>query len=379
MVKSVQVAVWCSLAALVPAARKVVRRDHADYQTNEHITCPVLAALHRAGALKTDSDGDVEIAQMQDALRFIGNSQELTDFQAFGIVQFDRSQKGKEEISNPCLPPSSCGTKRYVHGNVEEDTKRWMNLFKMNGKQALEHGTSTGIRGGDTNMPPNAIDCGGQYPCEKRFDQFFGDNGTDGRFYREDILKVICKARQYGDRGGKLSYEENTIILLGPVPGREWQIKGAMILMLMSFGRRDENGELYMTMADLRALFLEGRIPDGWQRREHGCLVYGCEDTPAAQVFNLDIPCEVGYSEPFWQNTGCQVDTGRTCGLFKGCREGETCVGRKCLCNRDGTLRTMCYADGACREQAADNYSWFGGQRQIVRAENPGARGNPPQ
>merc|ERR1719468_225633 len=383
MVKSLHLALSCGLAALVPALRRQARSNQTDeteaIKTNNHIVCPVLAALHRGGALQTDSNGDVEMAQLYDALHHgLGIRDSLASFQAYGIVVYDRSQKGIEESRNDCKPPGICWMKRSL-GTVDETTRRWFNLFDMNGKQALEHGISTGVRGGDTNMPPNAVDCGGQYPCVERFEQFWGGVVSNGRFYLNDIMKIVCKARQYGDRGGERAYSESKSVLgfnVGAVPGREWQMRGAMSATLFAFGRTDENGDLYLTMEDYRALMLEGRYPDGWQRREHGCLLFGCEWS-AVKRFNLDVPCDVDYDEPFWQNTGCQVYTGRTCGIFSGCQAGETCVGRKCLCSRGGNLRTMCYSGGSCKEQRSDNYSWFGGKRVIFKADNPTPRGNP--
>jgi len=383
MVKSLRLAlILGGLVGLAPALRRQSRSTETAIRTNGHIVCPVLAALHRAGDLKTDSQGDVEMAQLYHALhRGLGISDSLASFQSFGIVVYDQNQKGIEKVRNACKPPGGCYIKRSTRGieDPASDTKRWFNLFEMNGKQALEHGISTGIRGGDTNMPPNAVDCGGQYPCVKRFDQFFGGVVSNGRFYLNDILKVVCKARQYGDRGGEHAYAESKSLLgfsVGAVPGREWQMRGAMSATLFAFGKTDGNGDLYLTMNDMRALFLEGRYPDGWQRREHGCLLFGCE-WPAIKRFNLDVPCEVSYDEPFWQNTGCQVDTGRTCGVFSSCHAGETCVGRKCLCSRGGNLRTMCYGGGSCREQRSDNYSFLGAPRRVSKADNPAPRGNP--
>lgn len=370
----------CSLALLTPGLRRHSRANDSAIKSNDHIVCPVLAALHRAGALKTDSNGDVEMANLFDALHNgLGIKKSLADFQSYGIVVYDESQKGKENSRNACKPPGACYMKRSVLGVVDEDTMRWFNIFDMNGKQALEHGISTGIRGGDTNMPPNAVQCNGKYPCAKRFDQFFGGVVSNGRFYLEDIMKIVCKARQFGDRGGEHAYAESNSVLgfnVGPVPGREWQMRGAMSATLFAFGRTDSQGNLYLTMDDWRALMLEGRYPDGWQRREHGCLLLGC-DMSAVKRFNLDVPCDVGYDEPFWQNTGCNVYTGRTCGLFKGCNSGETCVGRKCLCSRGNNLRTMCAIGGICTEQRDDRYSWFGGKRKVFKADNPTPRGNP--
>lgn len=228
-------------------------------------------------------------------------------------------------------------------------------------------------------MPPNAVSCNGVYPCVERFNQFFGWGGQNGRFYLNDILRVVCMARQYGDRGGEHSYAPSKALLgweLTPVPGREWQMRGAMSATLYAFGRKDGSGNLYLSMADLKALFLEGRYPDGWQRREHGCLAFGC-DMPAIKRFNLEFECEVGYDEPFWQNTGCQVYTGKTCGVFTKCNSGETCVGSKCLCSRGSDLRTKCFRNGSCRGASGDGYSWFGGARSIYPADNPTPPGNP--
>jgi len=361
---------------------KKARSNHAAIKSNNHIICPVLAALHRAGDLETDSNGDVEMENLWYGLHAgLGIRETLASFQSYGIVVYDDSQKGIEETRNACKPPGTCYLLRSVTGNINATTRRWFNLFEMNGKQALEHGISTGIRGGDTNMPPNAVNCGGQYPCRKRFDQFFGGVVSNGRFYLNDIMKVVCKARQYGDRGGEHAYAESNDMPLtgwniGVVPGREWQMRGAMSATLYAFGRTDSNGDLYLTMEDFEALFMEGRYPDNWQKREHGCLLLGCEMS-AVERFNLDVPCDVGYDEPFWQNTGCNVDTGKTCGLFSGCGSGEVCVGQKCLCARGGNLRTMCYKNGACVEQRSDSYSWFGGARRIFPADNPTPRGNP--
>jgi len=380
MVKSSFIALCCTLASVTFGLRRSSRANHTAIKSNNHIICPVLAALHRGGALKTDSNGDVEMQQLNDALHHgLGIRDSLASFQSYGIVVYDRAQKGIEKVRNACKPPGGCYLKRSVRGVVDETTLRWFNLYDMNGKQALEHGISTGVRGGDTNMPPNAVNCRGQYPCRKRFDQFFKGVVSNGRFYLNDIMKIVCKARKYGDRGGEYAYAESKSVLgfsVGPVPGREWQMRGAMSATLFAFGRTDSKGDLYLSMADYEALMMEGRYPDGWKKREHGCLLFGC-DMSAVKRFNLDVPCDVDYDTPFWQGTGCDVYTGRTCGVFSGCKSGEECVGRKCLCGRGGNLRTMCFKSGACREQRSDNYSWFGGPRKVYPADNPAPRGNP--
>lgn len=384
MAKSLEAVLCFALASWASGVRRIdheSRENQTDIKSNAHIICPVLAAMHRAGDLNTDANGDVELGDLYDGLKDrLGQGTTLVAFQSYGIVKYDHTQKGIEEVINDCKPPSLCFITRTVTGIINDTTRRWFNLFTMNGKQALEHGISTGIRGGDTNMPPNAVKCNGRYPCRARFDQFFEGVVSNGKFYLEDILQVVCKARQYGDRGGEFAYADSSVLLgwdMSPVPGREWQMKGAMLAMLMTFGRRDSNNVLYLTMDDIKAFFLEGRYPDGWQRKSesHGCLLLGCE-LPAVDRYNWDFPCPVAYDAPFWQDTGCQVDTGRTCGRGSSCNQGESCVESKCLCSRGTELRTMCYKNGACREPDDDGYSWFGGPRKVFIAEDS-TPGNP--
>ena len=75
----------------------------------------------------------------------------------------------------------------------------------MHGHQAVEHGISTGVRGGDTNSP-GLVDCGGKYPCEARFQKFWSEcSDKNGRFYKDNIACVMCKAKKFGDRGGEFS------------------------------------------------------------------------------------------------------------------------------------------------------------------------------
>jgi len=327
----------------------------------------------------------MELGDLYDGLHDgLGIAETLATFQSYGIVVFDKSQKEVEESRNACKPPSSCFFRRKAAEQLgrtpPEDTLRWLNIFTMNGKQTVEHGISTGIRGGDTNMPPNAVNCRGVYPCLRRFEQFFEGVVSNDRFYLEDIMKLVCKARKFGDRGGEWAYGESRTLLgwdmSTPVAGREWQMRGAMSATLFAFGRRDRENKLFLTMGDYRALFLDGRYPDGWQRREHGCLLYGCEMS-AVTRFNLPVPCDVEYDDPFWQGTGCDVYTGETCGIFSGCNDGETCVGRKCICSRGSNLRSMCFRNGRCQEQPDDDYSWFGSSRVVFPGDNPTPRGNP--
>jgi hypothetical protein len=370
----------CCVAVLVRGVRVVNPGNYTNIRSSKHIICPVLASMYRAGDLKMDADGNVEIAQIYETLTAgLGWAHPLAHLQSHFNAVYDKSQKGIELSRNMCAPPSLCYSERS-RGVVDDTTKRWFNVYAMNGKQTIEHGISTGIRGGDTNMPPNAVNCEGKYPCEKRFDQFFGGVVSNGRFYLQDMMKVICRARKFGDRGGQNSYSDSNTIPgwnITPAPGREWEMKAAMAGAFDAFGRRDENNQAYLTMNDWKALYLKGRYPRDWQRRDVGCQHYGCKIQGLTPIFTMDVPCDVGYDEPFWQNTGCEVYTGRTCDVSTKCLAGETCAGGRCLCGRGQNMRTMCFKNGACREQEYDRYSFWGEPRTGYAADNPEAAGNP--
>jgi len=352
---------------------------------NDQIVCPVLAALHRTGDLVSDADGNVELEDMKNALHYgLGIGESLASFQAHGINVYTNEQKNIEQHRNRCVPPGglACWTARRT-GLFNSSSQRWLNLFTMSGKQTVEHGISTGIRGGDGNMPPNALDCRGVYPCRARFDQFIVPNIVNGRFYVKNAMGVVCMARKFGDRSGEHSYADNQIQLFGDwtletVPGPEWQMRGAMSAMVLAYGKADSNGEYYMTQSDLEALFLHGRNPSGFQKREHGCLLYGC-DMSALSRFRMEVPCDQEMNDDWWQGSGCQTTTSSTCGRFSSCPADQTCVSGVCRCNRDEEGRSMCFSGGSCQKQSPDSYSWFGSSRSqlFTPADNPDAPGNP--
>merc|ERR1712129_8522 len=177
------------------------------------------------------------------------------------------------------------------------------------GKHVLEHGISTGTRGGGNNMPEDEDPCGGKFPCEARLKHCYLSNvGSQGRISRKDSMKMVCMARQFGDRGGEFSYWSGDAALPGfgdifayPVLTQEWHMKGATTAMLEAFGWYDENNELYLTVDDLTSLLMKGEYPKGWNKKtqDSGCLVYGCSH-PALSDVRSDVgPCEIEAFEPF--------------------------------------------------------------------------------
>jgi hypothetical protein len=349
----------------------------------KYILCPVLAAMWNGGDLKADEGGSVELQEMQDALtNGIGCASSLAKFQATGIADFDRANKETELVRDRCIPGitvsgTACAAKRAV-GSTSDSVMRWLNIFTMNGKQTMEHGISTGVRGGDTNAP-DPEECQGVYPCETRFQRFYGDNAdSNGRLYRANLMKVVCTARKYGDRGGEYSYSSGSIHLPGggdllPVPAREWQMKAAIQGWLDAFGRKDQDGHWYLTIDDARAMIMEGRYPDGWKKRNWGCLLHGCDDTFITQT-NAKVECDVGEKDAWWGGAGLQIATGEKCHLW--CNGGATCVEGKCICGRGSNGVGMIVKGGKCVDRLY-KCTYFGKTCELIKATNPTAPGNP--
>merc|ERR1719350_1003669 len=242
----------------------------------------------------------------------IGCGDALAIGQTYGIMDYDKDNKESQHSRNRCVPGFTasgtlCAAERAV-GHYTEDNERWLNIFKLNGLQAVEHGMSTGTRGGANNVP-DLDTCNGVFPCEDRFHRFYVKNADSrGRIYHKNILQVICQARKEGDRSGEYSYASGVVpvpglTLPGGAPAREWQMKASLSGWLQAFGRTDEDGELFLTVDDARAMFMEGRYPDGWQTRPWGCLVTKCTGTSSfARMSFLDVihqyvPCDVGGND----------------------------------------------------------------------------------
>lgn len=355
------------------------------------ILCPVLAAMINGGDLKYDNDGNVELAQIYGGLMDgIGVSWSLAKFQAWGITDFDQANKDSGLVRDRCLPGftlsgAECVAARQVDlifdSEPSEGYKRWFNPWKMNGKQVLEHGISTGTRGGANNVPDPDL-CDGEFPCEARFKKFYeGTADENGRIYRKNLMKMVCLARKIGDRGGEYSYSSGTITPPGGddvvVPAREWQMKAAVSGWLAAFGRTDDNGEIYLTLDDARSMLLEGKYPNGWQKRDWGCISTGCPGTSTSFLHdaNQEVDCDVGEDDPWWGDAGITVATGATCG-FQSCSDG-TCVSGLCICGRSDSMIGMSYNGGKCVEQEHNTCKYFGESCNVIAATNPEAAGNP--
>jgi len=325
-----------SALAVVGAGSAAVDEVQTALDHNK-ILCPVLAAMWKAGDLKADDEGNVELDDMLSGLQNgIGVTWSLAEFQAYGITDYDKDNKETEAVRDRCIPGATfSGFRCFVNkkrGVNDDSTKRWLNIFKMNGNQNVEHGISTGTRGGATNVPDPET-CDGQFPCQERFNKFYVESADgQGRFYRKNLMKVVCAARKMGDRGGEFSYSSGKVTVLGlmnltQVPTREWQMKAAISGMLAAFGRKDEKGEIYLSGDDVHALLMEGRYPDGYAKRDWGCIGSGCPSgTSLLSDANQEVECDVGESDEWWQGSGCKVETGSTCWLSCNASRESVCV-----------------------------------------------------
>lgn len=396
---------FSALSLFLPVStgvRVVQRHAEAPYDEyfNRRITCPVLAALNRAGQLPTDDDGNVEIRDIFTGLHEgLGIDRDLSLFQAFGIVGFPKSQLNKELVRDRCIPRvtesgNKCFMERFMaqfpskqqEVPVGEDTLRFLNILKMNGKQSVEHGVSTGVRGGGTDMPNGLIEqCNGQFPCEPMFQKFYVSVAEpNGRMYTENLLASVCLMRQVGDRGGENSHRggQMSIPLVDGllVTASEWQAKGALTAMLQVFGTWDAaRGERYMTAEDVRSVVMDGKFPEGWTKREHGCINEGCDyEERATTRWRKEIKnCPAVEFGEFWQNSACQTRTGTTCGSDSDCANvGAHCMDGHCTCSRGDNGKTKCFKRGKCRQRNQHGCDWFGSDCEIVKTSNPDAPGN---
>mmetsp|Transcript_46667 Transcript_46667/g.117569 ORF Transcript_46667/g.117569 Transcript_46667/m.117569 type:complete len:355 (-) Transcript_46667:117-1181(-) len=326
---------------------------------NNRILCPVLAAMVKGGHLHPDSDGAVTFEDIYTGLRDkLMCNDNLAWEQAIGIADYDYDHRINQTTRDRCLPGTKCFFDKKLHG-PNRYNERYLNIYKMNGLQTVEHGCSTGVRGGANNVPDFEL-CNGIFPCEVRFTKFYeACADSRGRLYRDNVLCVVCKAQSFGDRGGEFSYN--------PLQSaRQWQMTAAITGWVQAFGRLDpDTKDWYMTLDDARAMILEGRYPDGWTPRKWG----GALDLVKAG--DIQLPCA---DEPWWQGTSCPSATGEKCTPIIGsCSNGATCLKNgHCVCGLGKNNISMCAVNGKCVERKS-TCTYFGESCTFIPADNPSA------
>jgi len=342
------------------------------------ITCPVLAMMVDGGTLHPDEHGSITLDDMHDGMIETGADDYTANYFAIGVIQYDAANKETQLHRDRCYPGSACFRAKLAAGGVvTNETERYLNIYTMNGVETVEHGFSTGIRGGWTNPPDFLLNggCNGTFPCEEQY-SIFAEPCADsaGRFYRENILCMICLAQEKGDRGGEWSFNP-----FGKKRG--WQMSVAMLSMLAGYGRlpsptADPYGpETHFTTADMRRMFMEGKNPEGWAPRNwsNASMIKDLTET--------QVPCEDEYGDtaPWWGDTECPSNTRVPCSpifgsLYEcGCPAGSTCINDFCVCGRGANGISMCSDRlGRCVERE-DKCSYFGEKCHKIVADNPAA------
>jgi len=386
---------WASILAVFPATIEAFKSMENSTMGNldpNRILCPVLASLYNSGDLKVDSFGIAERAQIKSALKDgTWVSADFAEFQSAGISDYDFTHKFDQNSRDRCAPltlsGAACQAKWLAGKDQDKDVKRYLNIFEMNGLETVEHGFSTGVRGGNCNSRLENDLCDGQYPCEALFQKFYAAHAdSQGRIYRSNILEIICHTIAEGDRGGEFAYFDGEVevpFLPGvKLPARHWQMKAAMQGWLSAFGQFDENGDAYFTVADARAMLMEGRMPDGWQKRRWGCVtsIGGCPTMPDGKpdMGLLDqalahLPCS--QFDAWWGGSETTV-TGQSCRSDSSCSDAHAlCLNKRCTCGKGRNGLQMLYkqnptSSNSCQEQ--DNpRKYFGETCRYQRADAP--------
>lgn len=172
-------------------------------EASKKIPCPALSAMFTSDMLPTAEDGTVKVADLDKALTELG----LT--------------RGVRKI--------------LTHGGDNVDEKKGsFNLFELNGS-SLDHTGSTGIRQN------------GVHP--ERF-ELLAKFSKDGKRLTPSDLADAAKHFERESPG---------------VRGAITQL-AEMAILLETFGSRDDKNQPYFELDDARKLWLDGQLPDGWQR-----------------------------------------------------------------------------------------------------------------
>lgn len=170
----------------------------------DKIPCPALLSFYNNDLLNPDENGNVSTAQLDDVLESVGLNAKVR-----GILV-----KGADKT---------------------DEVRDSFNLFDLRDSK-LDHSGSTGIR--DPEINPEKLES-----ALLRFSE-------NGRMYADHFAAAANYAQQQdpGFKGGMVQTLEFTALL-------------------EVFGRVDEAKKRYLTVDDVRGLWMDGKFPQGWQPR----------------------------------------------------------------------------------------------------------------
>lgn len=167
------------------------------------IPCPALSAMFTSDMLPTAEDGTVKIEDLDRALTELGLSRGVRRILTHG-------------------------------GDKVDEAKGTLNLFDLNGS-SIDHTGSSGIRQN------------GVHP--ERFELLVSFSKDGKRLTPSDLADAAkhFERESPGIRGALTQLAE-------------------IAILLETFGQRDEKNRPYFSIDDARKLWLDGELPDSWQR-----------------------------------------------------------------------------------------------------------------
>lgn len=170
----------------------------------DKISCPALLSFYNNGELNPDKDGNVTTSQLDEVLASVG----INDKVRKALV------KGADNTDE--IPDS-------------------FNLFALRDSK-IDHSGSTGVR--DPEVNPEKL--------ESALLSF----SENGRMYAEHFAAAAnySQMQDPGFKGSMIQTAEFTALL-------------------EVFGRVDESQKRYVTVDDVKGLWIDGKYPEGWKRR----------------------------------------------------------------------------------------------------------------
>jgi len=263
-----------------------IRRRRAKLHT-QNIACPVIASMVTRGLLSPDSSGRVDQMGIIRGLMGLGNTQEMSGFQALGIVGFksdDTYQVNRIRQSTPGAlffnlynwnAQDSC---TYQAPELATKVKCNANI------EFQQHAFSTEIRDPKNGGTP-----------ESRFEDYFSRSGVlktipgvSGKAMTlGGMANLLAEIRVTGDKSGENSlkgryndFKGSLMEFFHPSAYRkddyvslsQWQALGAWGAMWAAFARSPatSGGEAYMKESDLKRMFVDSDFPSDWSPGQPG-------------------------------------------------------------------------------------------------------------
>lgn len=194
----------------------------------DKIPCPALLSFYNHGLLNPDENGTVDIADLDNVLASVGVNKTIRNALSKGADKSDGVRDCK------------------------------FNLFALR-DSSLDHSGSTGIR--DPEVNPEMLEA-----SLLKFSE-------DGRMYAKHFAEAANQA-QKRDPGIKGTITQTV----------------EFTALLEVFGREDESKGRYLTVEDVKSLWIDGKFPSDWQPRGTdamgaGTLSLGVADMVMKRVF----------------------------------------------------------------------------------------------